>query len=131
MYGRANTALETAVASFFTPLSKKPPEKTIWQERAPHDDTHSTLLVGRYELENKCERLVSSQISQRKPKIAAFDFVSYRSKQPTKLVLIIAWKDSTLIQTNSGKKHATEAEDWKWWHLSVPAILRKLYIDDG
>jgi len=85
--GRANTALETAVASFFTPLSKKPPEKTIWQERAPDDDTSSTLLVGRYEPDNNSDKLVFGQVAQRKPKVAAFDFVSYRSNQLTQSVL--------------------------------------------
>ena len=40
-------------------------------------------------------------------------------------------QDSTLIQTSSGKKFATEAKDWKWWHSSVPATLRKLYLEDG
>lgn len=87
LYGRANTALETAVASFFTPLSKKQPEKTIWQERASDNDIRSTLLVGRYEPDNKSERLVSSQVAQRKPKVAAFDFVIYRRNQPTQFVL--------------------------------------------
>jgi hypothetical protein len=69
----ANIVLETAVASFFTPISQKPPEKTLWHERAPDDDTPSTLLVGRYEPDNK-ER----QLAPRQPrrKVAAFDFVS-------------------------------------------------------
>lgn len=79
------------MASFFTPLSKQPLEKTIWQERAPANDTRSTLLVGRYEPDNKSEKLVSGQVGQRKPKIAAFDFVSYRSNQPTILVLTVCF----------------------------------------
>jgi hypothetical protein len=40
-------------------------------------------------------------------------------------------KDSTLIQTSSGKKFASDAQDWKWWHSTVPSTLRKLYMEDG
>jgi bifunctional polynucleotide phosphatase/kinase len=71
----ADGAVENAVASFFTPLSKKPPEKTIWQERAPEDKAHSTLLVGRYESDDKSGKLVSGLESHQRRKIAAFDFV--------------------------------------------------------
>src|SRR4051812_3291086 len=39
---------EDAVSSFFTPASKKPPEKITWHERRVNDDTPSTLLVGKY-----------------------------------------------------------------------------------
>ena len=40
-------------------------------------------------------------------------------------------KDSTLTQTNSGKKFASDAQDWKWWHSTVPSILKRLYVEDG
>jgi len=33
--------------------------------------------------------------------------------------------------TASGKKFASDAQDWKWWHPSVPGTLRKLYNEDG
>jgi bifunctional polynucleotide phosphatase/kinase len=35
--------------------------------------------------------------------------------------------DSTLITTSSGKKHASNGTDWKWWHPQVPGMLRDLY----
>jgi hypothetical protein len=40
-------------------------------------------------------------------------------------------QDSTLIQTSSGKKFASDAQDWKWWHASVPGMIRKMYLEDG
>lgn len=99
--------LENAVASFFTPTSQKPKDRTIWSERGPHDDTPATLLVGRYEPETKEDRTVVRR------KIAAFDL------------------DSTLIATSSGKKHSGGATDWKWWDNQVPGRLRELYNDEG
>lgn len=36
-------------------------------------------------------------------------------------------QDSTIITTASGKKHASDAADWKWWHPSVPKRLRELH----
>jgi len=69
--------LETAVASFFTPTSQKPPEKIIWQERAPNDDTPSTLIVGQYAAVDNPISAVNEHES-RKKKLAAFDFVSNR-----------------------------------------------------
>ncbi|KAH7356726.1 polynucleotide kinase 3 phosphatase [Rhexocercosporidium sp. MPI-PUGE-AT-0058] len=106
--------VETAVASFFTPSSQKPPEKITWQERAPNDDAPDSLVVGRYEPATdftKDQKPTDGEM--KRYKIAAFDF------------------DSTLIQTSSGKKFATDAKDWKWWHSSVPATLQKLYLEDG
>ncbi|KAF5021771.1 hypothetical protein F66182_6146, partial [Fusarium sp. NRRL 66182] len=96
---------KTAVANFFTPASQKPKDATIWSERSPSDDTPATLLVGRYEPEQKEDKTIKRR------KIAAFDL------------------DSTLIATSSGKKHASSGTDWKWWHNSVPARLRELYQD--
>ncbi|KAL2753534.1 hypothetical protein ACRALDRAFT_2060715 [Sodiomyces alcalophilus JCM 7366] len=104
----ASGTTKSAVANFFTPTSQKPKERTIWTERAPNDDTPATLLVGRYEPENSSEEPMTAR-----RKIAAFDL------------------DSTLITTSSGKKHATEATDWKWWHSSVPGRLRELYKNEG
>lgn len=40
-------------------------------------------------------------------------------------------QDSTLVTTSSGKKFASDPQDWKWWHPSVPGTLRKLYLEDG
>lgn len=38
-------------------------------------------------------------------------------------------QDSTLITTSSGNVFAKDATDWKWWHVSVPTVLRQLYAD--
>ncbi|KAK0107173.1 hypothetical protein ONS95_003878 [Cadophora gregata] len=110
---QSNTT-QTAVASFFTPSSQKPLEKIIWQERAPSDDAPESLIVGIYaQAKDSVEGQKPTGGDVKRRKIAAFDF------------------DSTLIQTSSGKKFATDAKDWKWWHTSVPATLRKLYLEDG
>ena len=39
--------------------------------------------------------------------------------------------DYTLIGTNSGKKFAKDAEDWKWLFPCVPSKLRDLHRKDG
>ncbi|KAH6674596.1 polynucleotide kinase 3 phosphatase [Halenospora varia] len=112
-----STTTPAAISSFFTPASKKPPEKVKWHERAPNDNTPNTLLVGTYTpADSKSEaglKLKSDIKHGIGNKIAAFDM------------------DSTLISTSSGKKFASDAQDWKWWHSSVPAILRKLYFEEG
>ncbi|KAL7623625.1 DNA kinase/phosphatase Pnk1 [Parahypoxylon ruwenzoriense] len=97
-----------AVANFFTPTSQKPKERTDWSERAPDDETHPTLLVGRYEPED----MGDADWGKRR-KIAAFDL------------------DSTLITTVSGRKYGVGPSDWKWWDPSVPSRLRQLYTDEG
>ncbi|KAI0179931.1 PNK3P-domain-containing protein [Hypoxylon sp. FL1284] len=96
-----------AVASFFTPTSQKPKERTIWSERAPGEDTPPTLLVGQYEPEN-----IGEGDRRKRRKIAAFDL------------------DSTLITTASGKKFGDDPGDWKWWDPSVPTRLRKMYAEE-
>jgi len=53
-----------AVANFFTPLSKKEPEKMTWRI------VNNSLLTGRYSAST------AQPASQGKRKIAAFDFVS-------------------------------------------------------
>ncbi|KAH6603788.1 hypothetical protein Trco_007234 [Trichoderma cornu-damae] len=103
-----STTTKSAVASFFTPTSQKPKDRTTWSERGPTDDVPATLLVGRYQPEDKDE---VSRLKRRK--IAAFDL------------------DSTLITTSSGKKHASNAADWKWWDSKVPGRLRELYENEG
>lgn len=35
--------------------------------------------------------------------------------------------DSTLIATSSGRKHAKDGADWRWWDKSVPGKLRELH----
>ncbi|ORY64488.1 polynucleotide kinase 3 phosphatase-domain-containing protein [Pseudomassariella vexata] len=98
---------KNAVANFFTPTSQKSKERTNWSERAPDDDTPATLLVARYKPEN-----AEGPEQRRRRKIAAFDL------------------DSTLITTASGKTHANDPNDWKWWDSSVPTKLRQLYTED-
>ncbi|OBT59866.1 hypothetical protein VE03_10555, partial [Pseudogymnoascus sp. 23342-1-I1] len=34
--------------------------------------------------------------------------------------------DSTLIETKSGKLHAENSNDWRWWHPTLPTKLRSL-----
>lgn len=57
----------------------------------------------------KYEADIKEDSSIKRSKIAAFDL------------------DSTLISTASGKKHAGDEGDWKWWHAQVPEKLRALY----
>lgn len=103
----ADSCPENAVANFFTPVSSKPKDRTIWTERGPNDDAPATLLVGRYDPEGAVEK------TRHRPKIAAFDL------------------DSTLITTMSGNKFAKSGKDWKWWNREVPDKLRKLHQDQG
>ncbi|CAG9988615.1 unnamed protein product [Clonostachys byssicola] len=98
---------KNAVANFFTPTSQKPKDRVTWSERGPNDDSPATLLVGRYEPEKAEDK------SKTRHKIAAFDL------------------DSTLVRTSSGKKHAGNAGDWKWWDSQVPQKLRQLYNEEG
>jgi bifunctional polynucleotide phosphatase/kinase len=35
-----------------------------------------------------------------------------------------------LIATSSGKKHASDAQDWRWWHSSVPGVLKRLHEEN-
>jgi bifunctional polynucleotide phosphatase/kinase len=103
------TCLESAVASFFTPTSQKPKDRTTWTERSANDDAPVTLLVAKYLPEEKD----NGKSLQKQRKIAAFDL------------------DSTLITPASGKRHAQDAADWKWWHHSVPGRLRQMYREEG
>ena len=38
--------------------------------------------------------------------------------------------DSTLIETKSGATFAKDANDWVFWHESVPKKMKELYEDD-
>lgn len=97
--------LESAVASFFTPVSQKPRGRVIWSQRALDAGGPPTLLVGRYDTD---EAELTSRC-----KLAVFDL------------------DSTLIVPSSGKKYPSGASDWKWWHPSVPTKLRQLHHEQG
>lgn len=86
---QAHICIETAVASFFTPASQKTPEKTLWSERAPNNDTPSTLLVGRYVKEDPLRPTIPVRGEKPKTKIAAFDFVrAVHNLKPEDLSLI-------------------------------------------
>lgn len=71
----ASGTTQTAVASFFTPASQKPPEKVTWIERGAGKAGPKTLLVGRYVPAKKGEIETLKEESKRR-KVAAFDFVS-------------------------------------------------------
>lgn len=111
---KAQTAIsKSAVASFFTPVSQKPKDRTTWTERSPDADSPATLLVAKYVPEQAPTSGEDGKPTAKRRKIAAFDL------------------DSTLITSASGKKHSHDAADWKWWHYLVPDRLRKLYNEEG
>ncbi|KAL9119120.1 MAG: hypothetical protein Q9187_004323 [Circinaria calcarea] len=113
-----STTTKKAVASFFTPVSQKEPERVTWRV------VESSLLVGRYSPSPAPKSTPESATATeggegkekgepvvKRRKIAAFDF------------------DSTLIQTSSGNIFGKNSSDWRWWHVSVPGVLRQLYAD--
>ncbi|KAL2133750.1 hypothetical protein VTI74DRAFT_1732 [Chaetomium olivicolor] len=107
----AQTAIsKSAVADFFTPTSQKAKSRTTWSERS-QNDSPATLLVAKYLPDD--EELCAEDRRTKRQKIAAFDL------------------DSTLITPASGKRHADDPADWKWWHPSVPSRLRQLYHEGG
>ncbi|CAG8952265.1 hypothetical protein HYFRA_00001005 [Hymenoscyphus fraxineus] len=106
-----SSTTKSAVSSFFTPASQKLPEKINWQERSPDESSPTTLLVAKYIPDNSSSGFGAHD--NKNKKVAAFDF------------------DSTLIKTSSGKKFASNSEDWKWWDPSVPGRLRKLHNEEG
>ncbi|KAK3988791.1 putative bifunctional polynucleotide phosphatase/kinase [Cladorrhinum sp. PSN332] len=107
------TISKSTVANFFTPASQKPKEPTVWTERSPDKDTPATLLVAKYVSPDKeSYEKGKAWLPMKRKKIAAFDL------------------DSTLITSASGKKHADQPGDWKWWHYSICPKLRLLYEDE-
>jgi bifunctional polynucleotide phosphatase/kinase len=44
--------------------------------------------------------------------------------------LTVFLQDSTLITSASGRRFGLGAQDWKWWHGSVPGVLKSLH-DEG
>lgn len=100
---------QSSMATFLTTPSRKVQEKIVWQARGPGGSIPNSLLVGTY-LPSGDQTIATKKFRN---KIAAFDL------------------DSTLIKTKSGKVHASNAQDWNWWHPSVPEKLKKLYLDDN
>ncbi|KAF2490902.1 PNK3P-domain-containing protein [Lophium mytilinum] len=98
-----STTTNKAVANFFTPASKKEPEKMSWRV------VNESLLIGRYQTSAGAKAV---QSGAKRRKIAAFDF------------------DSTLIASASGNRFGRDANDWRWWHGSVPGTLKSLH-DEG
>lgn len=96
------TYIENNVASFFTPASQKPPERTTWRT------VSNSLLVAQYQPQDQPD---ADRRRQKRSKVAALDL------------------DSTIVTSASGKKFARDATDWKWWHACVPGELRKLDQD--
>ncbi|EOA81178.1 uncharacterized protein SETTUDRAFT_100378 [Exserohilum turcica Et28A] len=94
------TSSGKAVANFFTPASKKEPEKMVWRV------IKNSLLVGRFGAATSAHSGATG-----KRRVAAFDL------------------DSTLIKSASGKTFSRDANDWKWWDSSVPGRLKELHAD--
>ncbi|GAM38961.1 hypothetical protein TCE0_034r10115 [Talaromyces pinophilus] len=97
-----STTTKTAVASFFTPISQKKPEKITWRI------VNKSLIAGKY-TSGPGENAQTQPPKRRK--VAAFDL------------------DSTLIATASGNRFARDASDWKWWNNKVPEKLKQLNAD--
>jgi hypothetical protein len=97
---------EQAVSAFFTPASKKAPEKLSWRI------VDSSLLVGRYIASGDGQAGDTPlQTKPAKCRVAAFDF------------------DSTIIKTISKAKFARDANDWQWWHGTIPSKLKELHSE--
>lgn len=88
---------------------------------------NNSLLVGRYKPETSS--LEGEMIPPKRRKIAAFDFVNHHPPIITTRGMLTARQDSTTIQTSSGNVFGRDATDWRWWHISVPSVLKKLYGD--
>lgn len=97
------TTTAANVANFFKPTSDKVKEP----ERVTFKILHETVLTARYNKPDSAVQLVD----RAKHRIAAFDF------------------DDTLITTASGNRFSRDAQDWKWWHGSVPEKLKQLHED--
>ncbi|KAJ6284522.1 polynucleotide kinase 3 phosphatase-domain-containing protein [Bipolaris maydis] len=97
-----STTTSKAIANFFTPASKKEPEKMVWRV------IKDSLLVGRF---GAAGTTTTQAATASKRRIAAFDL------------------DSTLIKSASGKTFSRDASDWKWWDSSVPGRLKDLHAD--
>jgi bifunctional polynucleotide phosphatase/kinase len=94
---------EQAVQNFFTPISQKPKEEKLsWRI------LDNSCISGKYN-PTVSGNLASTVQESGLRKIAAFDF------------------DSTLISTVSKARHARDANDWCWWHGSVPGKLKSLH----
>jgi bifunctional polynucleotide phosphatase/kinase len=66
-------------------------------------------VAGRYVASDKSEEEKPASNGPGKTRVAAFDF------------------DSTIIKTISKAKFSRDANDWCWWHGSVPGKLKELH----
>ncbi|SZF03234.1 unnamed protein product [Blumeria hordei] len=118
---KSNQKLKTeSILSFFGSTTPNSADLQTWQVRGLDKVVEKSLLYTKYSPSNNSkssiadtDNLNTTSLNSRSVKIAAFDL------------------DSTLITTRSGKKFASDAQDWKWWHSSIPNILRKLILEDG
>ncbi|EPQ61999.1 Polynucleotide kinase, partial [Blumeria graminis f. sp. tritici 96224] len=109
-----------SILSFFGSTTPNSSDLQTWQVRGSNDAVEKSLLFTKYSPSNSCRSSIAdtdtpntTSLNSRNLKIAAFDL------------------DSTLITTRSGKKFSSDAQDWKWWHSSIPNTLRKLILEDG
>ncbi|PGH04098.1 polynucleotide kinase 3'-phosphatase [Helicocarpus griseus UAMH5409] len=91
-------ATSKSASNFFTPLSQKKPESVTWRV------VDNSCIIAKYHPEEAAAAVKSGS----KRRIAAFDL------------------DSTLIATQSGKRFAANANDWKWWNSVVPGKVKEL-----
>ncbi|KAI9780872.1 MAG: hypothetical protein M1839_006499 [Geoglossum umbratile] len=96
-----STTTQNDVASFFTPASKKEPEKTTWRVIS------DSLLIARHD----AAEINKTSTLKRRHRIAGFDL------------------DSTIIKSASGNKFGKDASDWKWWNDVVPPTLKSLHTE--
>lgn len=95
------SATAANVANFFKAASDKVKEPELVSFKI----VDSSVLVARYNKSGDAVRLFPNH------RIAAFDF------------------DDTLVTTASGNRFSRDAQDWKWWHASVPEKLKQLHED--
>ncbi|EAW11171.1 putative DNA 3'-phosphatase Tpp1 [Aspergillus clavatus NRRL 1] len=91
-----SSVTKKSVATFFTPLSQKKPEKITWR-------IVYSLVIGKYSPDSEPPRAKKEMA-----KVAAFDL------------------DSTLVVTASGNTFPRDSSDWKWFSPNVPTKLKAL-----
>ncbi|EWC45846.1 hypothetical protein DRE_04853 [Drechslerella stenobrocha 248] len=103
--GAGSKPSPSAIAGFFTPVSEKAPGLELTRDG-------SLLWASWTPVAPASSTGAADPVTPKQIKVAAFDL------------------DSNLIETKSGRKFGKEADDWKWWHATVPQRLRKA-VDEG
>ncbi|KAJ6257168.1 [Pyruvate dehydrogenase [acetyl-transferring]]-phosphatase [Drechslerella dactyloides] len=121
---RQVVASSTTIAGFFTPASQKAPGLNFLR--------HGSLLYGSWKPVTVASSKTTVSISTAAGSLVTSSSSTTAVELPDlKPIKIAAFDlDSNLISTKSGKKFGKEADDWKWWHATVPHRLRKA-ADDG